>query len=179
MARGPPFVKCHCHDASTAVASDPPQTETTCHTVSSATGERQVNTVCLLSFGVARVCPHLPGTKQVSLLFFFFRLRLQASTWPPWEPQLHFAGNQTSSSFAFRNLWLVPSVPHLASESVEKLMTVHFLPPKMGLTGESAAILPRTKVCLSLESPLSVLNIIKQAFIIVVSDAFAGCEPNA
>lgn len=39
----------------------------------------------------------------------------------------------------------------------------------MGLTGDSASIVPRTKVCLSLASPLWVLNVINQAFITAAS----------
>lgn len=97
----------------------------------------------------------------------------------PWEPKRRLAGSRTASSFGFRNLWLPPSLSRLASESVEKLMAVYFLPLKLGLTGEAASVLPGTKVSLSLESPLPVLNIINQAFSIVVSAAFAGCEPHA
>lgn len=67
----------------------------------------------------------------------------------------------------------------LASESVEKLMTMYFLTPKMGQIGEAPSSLPSTKVSLSLESLLLMQNVINQAFIIIVSDASAGCEPYA
>ncbi len=48
----------------------------------------------------------------------------------------------------------------LASETEQKLKMVHFALLKTELIGKVASILPRTEVCLSLESLLLVLNYI-------------------
>lgn len=165
--------KCHCRDASTAVASGRSQMEATCHTLNCSWGKTQVNTLSDLE--CVGFVPS-PGIKQLSLLFVclftttHYRISLGANT--TFCRQLDF------QSFCLQKP-VAQSMSCLGSESIKKLASFHFVLLKIGLTGKAASIVPRTKVCLSLESPLSVLNIINEAFLIIVSDAFAGCKPYA
>lgn len=125
-------------------------------------------------FGVRRICPFSRyQTVELALCLFtttHYPISLGDNT--TFCRQLDF------QSFCLQKP-VAQSMSCVGSESIKKLMTVLFVLLKIGLTGKAASIIPRTKVCLSLESLLSVLNIINEAFLIIVSDAFAGCKPYA
>lgn len=112
--------KCHCRDASTAVAPDHAQMERTWHGKQCNRGKTQVKAVSLLNCGGSNL-PLLPHIKLVSLLLFSFLVHHHTvSTKSPQKQYLHFTSNQTTSSFGFKNLWLALFLSRSAFESGEK-----------------------------------------------------------